>query len=160
MSQDLSRSPHHRGRYAIHSLTLDHLSSLLELDQICYGGYWGEQGYRSELDRDSSLVLGAFESSDLIGFGILWRVLEEAHIISLAVHPDHRRQGIARSLLQALLKEARAQGCAWATLEVRESNQPAQSLYESTGFQLLGCRKRYYEDTGEDARIYWKKPLA
>lgn len=159
MSQNSSQSSLHEGRYTIRSLTLDHLPWLLDLDQICYGGHWGEQGYRSELTRDSSLVLGGFESSNLIGFGILWRVLEEAHIISLAVHPHHRRQGIARSLLQGLLKEADHQGCAWATLEVRESNHPARNLYESAGFQLLGRRQRYYEDTGEDALIYWKKPL-
>lgn len=145
--------------YSIIPLTLDHLSLLLDLDQICYGGHWGEQGYTAELTRDSSLVLGSFHDSDLIGFGILWRVLEEAHIISLAVHPDHRRQGIARSLLGALLQNAHDQGCDWATLEVRESNRPAQSLYESTGFKLLGRRQRYYDDTGEDALIYWKKPV-
>lgn len=145
--------------YTLQVLTRDHLSAVLELDRVCFGGHWGEQGYLSELTRETSLVLGAFHRSDLIGFGILWRVLEEAHIISLAVHPEHRRRGVARFILEALLDEAHRCGSAWATLEVRESNSPARRLYETCGFQLLGLRKRYYEDTGEDALIYWKKPL-
>lgn len=143
----------------IYPLTLEHLPALLELDRICYGGHWGKQGYVAELTRETSLVLGAFRSGDLVGFAILWRVLEEAHIISLAVHPDQRRQGIARALLVDLLQQARDQGCGWATLEVRSGNLPAQRLYESIGFKLLGHRKGYYEDTGEDALIYWRKPL-
>lgn len=136
-----------------------HLQALVDLDQICYGGLWGLQGYREELERTHSTVLGCFVKTYLCGFGILWQVMEEAHIISLAVHPQYRRRGIGTKLLCALLDAAVEQGCEWATLEVKASNRAAQHLYEHHGFRLLGRRHHYYADTGEDALIYWKKNL-
>ncbi len=147
--------------YIFKHLSLDHLEALLLLDQRCYGGHWGAQGYRDELERDNSVVLGCFDSGSvtLLGFGILWRVLTEAHIISLAVDPAHQRRGVGMRILQHLLREARQQECEWATLEVREHNQAAIQLYEKAGFQQLGQRKQYYSDTGESALIYWKKPV-
>ncbi len=137
-------------------LDRSHLQALVELDQICYRGLWGLQGYQEELERSNSTVLGCFVKTRLCGFGILWRVMEEAHIISLAVHPEYRRRGIGTMLLTALLEAAIQQGCEWVTLEVKESNRAAQQLYENLGFQLLGRRHHYYADTGEDALIYWK----
>ncbi|MEN9230665.1 MAG: ribosomal protein S18-alanine N-acetyltransferase [Thermostichus sp. DG02_5_bins_236] len=143
------------------------LPQLLQLDWLCFGGYWGEQSYRTELERPSSIVLGAFleeealkpssSGRNLIGFGILWHIEDEAHIISLAVHPEHQRRGLGRRILLELLNQARNLGCAWATLEVKASNRAALHLYESVGFQKLGERKGYYN--GEDAWVYWKKPI-
>lgn len=157
--------------YRLQVLDRTALPQLLQLDQLCFGGHWGEQGYQAELERPSSLVLGAFLEDEpskdelspnssgqtLVGFGILWRIEDEAHIISLAVHPAHQRRGLGRTLLLELLNQAREWGCAWATLEVKASNQAALHLYESVGFQKLGERKGYYN--GEDAWVYWKKPI-
>lgn len=146
--------------YLLRSLTIEDLPALLRLDTLCYGGHWAEQGYRDELTRSNSVVLGIFDHNSLIGFGILWCVAEEGHIISLAVDLEYRRQGIGQSLVETLLKAALDRQCAWATLEVRESNLPARRLYEKLGFILLGERKHYYHDTNENALIYWKKPLS
>ncbi|MFQ3583656.1 MAG: ribosomal protein S18-alanine N-acetyltransferase [Cyanobacteriota bacterium] len=152
--------------YRLEVLDSTALPQLLQLDQLCFGGHWGEQGYQTELERPSSIVLGAFlkeewfpnsSGQNLVGFGILWRIEEEAHIISLAVHPAHQRRGLGRTILLELLHQARSLGCAWATLEVKASNQAALHLYESVGFQKLGERKGYYN--GEDAWVYWKKPI-
>ncbi len=171
--------------YRLQVLDINALPQLLALDQQCYGGHWGEQGYRAELERPTSTVIGAVaepcavgaslqpvngtESSvpskssapptrtTLVGFGILWRIEEEAHIISLAVDPTHQRRGLGRQILEELLNQARAVGCRWATLEVNAHNQAAIHLYESAGFQPLGRRKGYYN--GEDALVYWKKPI-
>ncbi|MGQ9837148.1 MAG: ribosomal protein S18-alanine N-acetyltransferase [Cyanobacteriota bacterium] len=157
--------------YRLQVLDSTALPQLLQLDQLCFGGHWGEQSYQTELERPSSLVLGAFLKNEfskdefspnssgqkLVGFGILWRIEDEAHIISLAVHPAHQRRGLGRTLLVELLNQARDWGCVWATLEVKASNQAALHLYESVGFQKLGERKGYYN--GEDAWVYWKKPI-
>ena len=152
--------------YRLEVLDSTALPQLLQLDQLCFGGHWGEQGYQTELERPSSIVIGAFlkeglslnsSGQNLVGFGILWRIEDEAHIISLAVHPAHQRRGLGRTLLVELLNQARDWGCAWATLEVKASNQAALHLYESVGFQKLGERKGYYN--GEDAWVYWKKPI-
>jgi ribosomal-protein-alanine N-acetyltransferase len=87
------------------------------------------------------------------GYLIYWLVAGEMHILNLAVHPDCRRQGIARALLQEGLRRARAQDAEVAWLEVRPSNQAAQALYESFGFQKVGRRPRYYADNQEDAML-------
>jgi ribosomal-protein-alanine N-acetyltransferase len=91
--------------------------------------------------------------------GCLWAILEEAHITILAVHPHYQRQGLGQALLLALLMVASDRGLERATLEVRASNQPAVSLYEKFGFKTAGWRRRYYQDTGEDALILWRGDL-
>ncbi|MDX2272618.1 MAG: ribosomal protein S18-alanine N-acetyltransferase [Cyanobacteriota bacterium] len=161
--------------YRLAPLTPSHLEAMLTLDHVCYGGYWSAQGYLDELERPNSLVWGSFwqangeegsplsvDGESLVGFAILWQIFNEAHLISLAVHPRHRRRGIARCLLHQLCRLAANQGCEWATLEVQEDNQAARSLYENLGFQVVGRRKGYYsleDGRSADALIYWKKPL-
>ncbi|WP_377474706.1 MAG: ribosomal protein S18-alanine N-acetyltransferase [Microcoleus anatoxicus] len=95
----------------------------------------------------------------LIGIGCLWAILEEAHIIMLAIHPQFQRQGLGQALLLALLKSACDRQLERATLEVRDSNLAAVSLYKKFGFKEAGRRKRYYEDTGEDALVMWRSGL-
>ncbi|XZO04033.1 MAG: ribosomal protein S18-alanine N-acetyltransferase [Microcoleus sp.] len=95
----------------------------------------------------------------LIGIGCLWAILEEAHIIMLAIHPQFQRQGLGQALLLALLKSAHDRQLERSTLEVRESNLAAVSLYKKFGFKEAGRRKRYYEDTGEDALVMWRSGL-
>ncbi|MFB8793368.1 MAG: ribosomal protein S18-alanine N-acetyltransferase [Microcoleus sp.] len=95
----------------------------------------------------------------LIGVGCLWAILEEAHIIMLAIHPSFQRQGLGQALLWALLKSACDRQLERSTLEVRDSNLAAVSLYNKFGFKEAGRRKRYYEDTGEDALVMWRSGL-
>ncbi len=95
----------------------------------------------------------------LIGIGCLWAILEEAHIIMLAIHPSFQRQGLGQALLWALLKSACDRQLERSTLEVRDSNLAAVSLYKKFGFKEAGRRKRYYEDTGEDALVMWRRGL-
>lgn len=95
----------------------------------------------------------------LVGLGCFWSIVEEAHITILAVHPDLQRQGLGQLLLYALLRDAKKRHLEWATLEVKPSNQAALSLYQKFGFQEAGRRRRYYQDTGEDALILWLRGL-
>lgn len=138
------------------------LSSVLELDQLCFGGLWTLDGYQRELDSPNSDLLGLsipVGSHSLLGMGCLWAILEEAHITILAVHPQYQRQGLGQALLYALLTAAFDRGLERATLEVRASNQPALSLYQKFGFKTAGIRRCYYKDTGEDALILWRGDL-
>lgn len=139
------------------------LSAVLELDQLCFGGLWTLEGYQRELDSPNSDLLGLSipceDRASLLAMGCLWAILEEAHITILAVHPHYQRQGLGQAMLIALLKAAERRGLERATLEVRASNQPALSLYEKFGFKLAGRRRRYYQDTGEDALILWRGDL-
>ena len=142
----------------IKPLTQERLSAILELDQLCFGGLWTLEGYQRELDSPNSDFLGLFVpvgSDSLVGIGCLWAILEEAHITILAVHPYYRHQGLGQALLIALLVAANERGLERATLEVRASNWAALSLYQKFGFKTAGRRRRYYQDTGEDALVLW-----
>ncbi|MEQ9548282.1 MAG: ribosomal protein S18-alanine N-acetyltransferase [Coleofasciculus sp. G3-WIS-01] len=95
----------------------------------------------------------------LVGLGCYWSILEEAHITILAVHPNYQHQGLGQFLLYALLKDAKQRQLEWATLEVKPSNHAALSLYQKFDFIPAGRRRGYYQDTGEDALILWRKGL-
>lgn len=161
------------------------LEQVVELDRLCLGGIWTLAGYQRELASPNSKLLGlslvpslfplSKERSEregcseeerqdypdfLIGLGCFWQILEEAHITLLMVHPDYQGKGLGNLLLYALLREAVGCGLARATLEVRDSNQAALSLYQKFGFKIAGRRQGYYQETGEDALILWRSDLA
>ncbi|NES83517.1 MAG: ribosomal protein S18-alanine N-acetyltransferase [Moorea sp. SIO2B7] len=151
----------------------EQLTQVVELDNLCLGGIWTLEGYKRELESpNSSLfvlsmpILLADKMSDteaktekIIGFGCFWAILEEAHLTILAIHPDNQGQGLGQLLLCTLFREAVERNLERATLEVRESNQVALSLYQKFGFKIAGRRKGYYQKTGEDALILWRGDL-
>ncbi|MGJ3245247.1 MAG: ribosomal protein S18-alanine N-acetyltransferase [Elainellaceae cyanobacterium] len=166
-------------RLELKPLTSDLLLSALHLDQKCLGGLWTLPSYERELESPNSDLLivqhqpqestqtdsphsqVGYETScvDLLGMVCLWSIAEEAHITLLAIHSDYRRQGLGQTLLYACLAAAWMRGLEWATLEVRSSNQRAIALYQKFGFQEIGRRRRYYQDSGEDALILWRKGI-
>ena len=97
--------------------------------------------------------MGAEEGGAIVGYGGLLVVGEDTHIVTLAVEPGTRGQGLGTRLMLRLAEEALRAGAAHLTLEVRVSNQPAQSLYRRFGFETVGLRRHYYRD--EDALIMW-----
>jgi ribosomal-protein-alanine N-acetyltransferase len=106
----------------------------------------------AELARDIALPWVMRSHTGLIvGFLLAWSVADELHLLELASHPDYRRRGFARALLNALILHARQERKRLLLLEVRRSNSAAILLYESTGFERTGVRRGYYSDTGEDA---------
>ncbi len=101
-------------------------------------------------------------SSDLrsiIAFAGLWLMLDEAHITTIAVHPDFRGRGIGELMLYSLINISRDIGARMVTLEVRVSNTVAQNLYRKYGFREAGVRRRYYSDNHEDALIMWTEDI-
>jgi [ribosomal protein S18]-alanine N-acetyltransferase len=148
-------------------LTSAQLDQIVALDRISLGGLWSSDGYQREIDSPNSdlLVLHKIEHPDsiqttaLIGMGCVWAIADEAHITLLATHPDYRQQGLGQLMLYALLLNAWKRNLAWATLEVRLSNQRAIALYEKFGFQRVGTRPKYYQDPVEDALILWHNGL-
>lgn len=138
------------------------LPDAVVLDQRALEGLWTLNGYRQELVRPSSVLVGLLGhslTSPLLGMGCLWGIEDEAHIILLAVDPDYRRQGLGQIVLWGLLAIATRRQLAHATLEVRASNEAAISLYEKFGFQRVGRRTGYYAETGEDALILWRHQM-
>jgi ribosomal-protein-alanine N-acetyltransferase len=135
-------------------MTLEDLDEVLEIERLSFKTPWSRAAFRYEIvqNRVARCVVVRAEAR-LAGYLCLWEIGHEIHITNLAVHPHRRGQGLARALLQATLEDGRARGVTLAFLEVRPSNVEALGLYESLGFSVIGRRKGYYFDTGEDALV-------
>ena len=95
------------------------------------------------------------ELASIVGFAGLWLMVDEAHVTTIAMHPQFRRLGLGEYMLASLIDIAYEIGAKWVTLEVRVTNYSAQSLYRKYGFREAGLRHRYYSDNQEDALIMW-----
>ncbi len=126
-------------------------SRLVAIDSTWNPKSWSRQLFERELNQPLSRVRGLFVGNLLIGYLIAHVVLDEAHIVSLGLAPEWRRQGGGRFLLKDFVRYCRLEGITAVTLEVRVSNIPARALYEAHGFAAAGFRRRYYSDNGEDA---------
>lgn len=110
-----------------------------------------EKSLREELARSwARLFVARTDGGRIAGYLLFWHVVDEAHVINVAVAPEERRHGIGRALVAFLLEHARANGIVKLLLEVRASNAAAIGLYEKAGFTRFNVRERYYGD-GEDA---------
>lgn len=140
----------------IEPMKVDDVEEVLAIEQASFPTPWSRLAFLSELlENERAVYLAARQEGRIIGYVGMWRILDEGHITNLAVHPDARRQGVGRRLLQTLCDLAQARGLHRLTLEVRVSNAPAQHLYESFGFLAAGVRPGYYQDNNEDALIMW-----
>jgi [ribosomal protein S18]-alanine N-acetyltransferase len=91
--------------------------------------------------------------ASIVGFSGLWLMLDEAHITTIAIHPNYRGRGLGELLINSLVSIAYDVGSDRVTLEVRVTNSVAQNLYRKYGFVVVGTRRRYYSDNNEDAYI-------
>lgn len=136
----------------IRRMMLDDVPAVVELDGMSFTLPWPERSFRFELtDNRASRCWVAEANGKVVGMIVAWLLVDEAHIATLATHPDHRRQGIARKLLMHALRYMSREGAVTSFLEVRESNTAAQEMYRRFGYEQVGRRKRYYKDTDEDA---------
>lgn len=132
---------------------------MAELDKVCFADPWSEASFRQEMtENDRAFYIVAEIEGKVVGYAGLWAILDEGHITNVAVSPDYRRKGIGRAIVGTLVEAAEENGLTSFTLEVRESNLPAQELYTEFGFEPAGLRKGYYLDNGENAVIMWRKP--
>jgi ribosomal-protein-alanine N-acetyltransferase len=140
-------------------LSDDHIGAVLEIERGSHGAPWSEQNFRNEMEHAHACFRVALDGTEVVGYAGMWLIVDEAHITTVTVREDRRRQGVGRTLVEALLAEAKAQGAVCATLEVRAGNEPAIRLYESFGFVRSGVRRRYYPDNREDAVVMWLHDL-
>jgi ribosomal-protein-alanine N-acetyltransferase len=139
----------------------DDLSAVEALQRKTFTNPWSIEAIRWELQNTdvARLYLARTADGGVVGYCACWAVFDELHINSLAVDDDWRRRGIARRLLQFVIREAVEAGARSATLEVRRSNQAALALYERLGFHVEGVRRDYYQAPREDALILWNRRL-
>lgn len=132
-----------------------HISAILEIEKLSNGAPWSERSFRNELTNPQSTFLVALIGGEVVGYAGFWTIVDEAHITTVAIHPDHRRMGLGRRLVRELLERAKAAGIQCVTLEVRRGNEAATKLYLQMGFQEVAIRRGYYPDNGEDAVVMW-----
>ena len=130
-----------------------YLDTMLNIEQEAYPEPWTRGMFHDEMRSNRSYFRVVFEGDILVGYCGFWLVLDEAHITTVVVRDSERGRGLGRRLLAHLLEAAQTANATMATLEVRESNDPARALYRSFGFTDVGRRKQYYPKSGEDAIV-------
>jgi len=134
-----------------------HVAAIAEIEKLCFSDPWSEKSIATELGSKLSCWLVAMEDETLVGYVGSQSVLGESDMMNIAVHPEHRRKGIAEALVTALVTELSARGNHGLMLEVRPSNAPAIALYDKLGFVQVGRRPNYYRNPKEDALILRKE---
>ncbi len=138
-------------------MKLEDVPCVHEIDVLSFTLPWPEKSYLFELiENPTTLAIVAELSSQvenplIIGMAVVWVVLDEAHIATIAIHPDYRGRGYGKKLLAETMRQLIQRSVLSATLEVRENNMLAQQLYNKFGFKTVGRRLRYYKDNNEDA---------
>jgi len=144
----------------IRRMTIEDVSVAHEIDVSSFTLPWPERSFRFEVtDNPASRCWVADLDGRVVGMLVLWQIVDEAHIASLATHPDFRQQGIAKQLLTTALDHAYREGARSAFLEVRAGNEVARRMYQKFGFEEVGLRERYYKDNNEDAILMTLKRL-
>lgn len=147
-------------KLVIRKMVLEDLPAVVDLDQRSFSLPWPERSFRFELtDNPASRCWVADLDGKIVGMIVVWLIAEEAHIATVATHPDYRRQGIGAQLLSQALLSLMGEGARSSFLEVRESNLAAQAMYRKFGYEVTGRRRRYYRDNDEDAILMSLAPL-
>ena len=133
-------------------MTLSDVPAVHRLEEAIFSMPWSEKDFVYEMTENKvARYLVIEEAGEIIAFAGAHIILDQAHVTNIAVRQDCRGRGLGRMITRALMQYASNLGAEYLTLEVRQSNVKAQNLYKSLGFVKVNVRKRYYEDTGEDA---------
>ena len=146
-------------------MSREHIKSVSQIEKECFSNAWSENAFYQELENPMSLTVVALNKNDnpygqtgekVTGFVNARIVRDEVYINNIAVSEPFRRMGYGKGLLQSLEKLVKRKNASFITLEVRESNSPAISLYTLLGYRKVGKRKNFYRDPVENAVLMTK----
>lgn len=132
------------------------IPAVLRIESLSFTTSWPTNAFWNEI-HDNKLAhyyVGRIEDR-IVAYGGIWVILDDSHITTIAVHPDVRGRKLGEEMLLHLIEDAIGRGASWMTLEVRESNESAQSLYRKYGFTVVSTRRAYYSDNNENALVMW-----
>ncbi len=138
----------------------EHVSEAAEIEKLCFSEPWSEASLMMLAEGGYGTGIACVEDGRLVAYVGMVSVLDEGEIVNVATHPDYRRHGYARAVIDEVLKLARERGVTVLSLEVRASNVAARALYESAGFIAVGTRAGFYSHPKEDAVIMTRTEVA
>lgn len=171
--------------YILRPMRLEDIPQVVAIDRESFPTPWSSRTYAFEINNNESSQMVVLEApvirppnsnglgrmfrrlwheapasaGTVVGYGGCWLITGEAHISTIAVHPDYRGKGLGELLLIGMLQRALNLGGEYSVLEVRVSNEPAQALYRKHEYVIVGRRTGYYRDNGEDAYLMEVRPL-
>ncbi|MDQ6743128.1 MAG: ribosomal protein S18-alanine N-acetyltransferase [Candidatus Dormibacteraeota bacterium] len=153
-----------RRQLALEPMREADVPTVQEIERRIFSTPWPRNAYYRELSsRNSAYYVVLHRETDrgveTVGYGGMWRMYDEAHVTTIGVRHDAQHQGYGRIIFAGLVQAAYDMGAKWVTLEVRASNDNAMRMYENFGFKVIGRRKGYYTDNGEDAIVMWSDSI-
>lgn len=158
MKMDAETSGLPEGFY-IGRAVLKDLYGIFAVEKESFSNPWSLNTLRQEFEHAFSRIFVCRKNDEVIGYICAWQVADEIHLLKIAVAGKWRRKGLGSALLKKLIALARESGVSLVYLEVRDSNVAAIKFYEKHGFRVVGRRKGYYRDSGEDALLMARKIL-
>ncbi len=134
-------------------MTLADLDKVLCIEQASYGIPWSRKMFVEEISNPVGRSLVFELATRIVGYACFWEIVDECHIVNIAVHPDYRRQGVGSAIIKILEAACRAKGITRILLDVGRGNKPARRLYKKMGFKIVGFRKGYYTELNDDALL-------
>ena len=142
----------------IGKMEIEDIDDVMEVERKSFTIPWSRASFEQEiLDNKHAVYITAKHNHKVVGYSGMWCVVDEVHVTNIAVHPDYRRMGIGKLLIEEMIRFANEMNMHSMFLEVRESNITAQKLYRKLGFKVTGRRKKYYSDDQEDALLMTKQ---
>jgi [ribosomal protein S18]-alanine N-acetyltransferase len=153
-----------REQFVIDTMREADVPTVQEIERHIFSTPWPRNAYYRELaSRNSAYYVvlrrDVRQAPEIVGYGGMWRMYDEAHVTTIGVRQDLQHQGYGRIIFAGLVQAAYDMGAKWITLEVRASNDHAMLMYEGYGFKVIGRRKGYYTDNGEDAIVMWSDSI-
>lgn len=145
----------------ISKMTTEDIENVALIEAEAYGKHhWSKSSFYDELNNNlAKYYVAKTPEGELVGYAGTWHIIDEGHITTIAVKKAYLRKHIGEAIILKILEDCYSAGIKYLTLEVRESNTPAISLYQKYGFNSLGTRKGYYQDNNENALIMWTENI-
>jgi len=143
-------------RYFIRRMREDDLPAVRAIEGLSFSNPWSDNTFRGEIQNtpvSSPLVVVRRPGEEVVGYIIYWQIRDDVQVNNIAVHPECRGLGLGEAMMRFAIAKVRAAGAEFMTLEVRQSNVAAVTLYKKLGFEVLGTRKNYYTKPDEDACV-------
>ena len=137
----------------IETMQKSHVPSVAKIAADSLPESWSETAFKKEIENPNATVFVALSGDEVIGFGGVQMVLDEAYITNIAVDFSFRKKGVGDSILDAIINHCKDKNCSFVSLEVRVSNTAAINLYKKHKFASQGIRKNFYSHPTEDADI-------